>query len=178
MNTAAYFCLYVPDDDEPVDGTEDYDEAVALCRALVEEDGNPSAEVRCGDRICCATDRDDDGRLRVRDVGEADAARRVSAADEATGGDGALSPAPSRLRRPSRAYVEEDVTHTLRSSGLADRRRVPGAASTRGRRRPNPPDPRPHPRSGRAPREASALARSDVILGEDPARPATVWLGL
>lgn len=116
MNSSARFQIHVPDDDrEPVDATDDYGEAVEMCRALVDEEGYARAEVRQGTRLCCAVDRDRAGRVRVRDAGAADDTDGTDDADDASPLDdeSEAGPAPSA--------GEEDVTHRLLVSGTADR---------------------------------------------------------
>lgn len=84
------YSIHVPDGGrEPVDATDDYDEARALCRALVLEDGYVRAEVWRGAQVCCAAERDAAGRLRLLDDGdrhehlERDVTHRLLAADPA-----------------------------------------------------------------------------------------------
>lgn len=178
MNAATRFCLYVPDDEQPVDGTDDYDEAVALCRMLVEEDGHPHAEVRCGDRICCAAVRDGDGRTRVTDVGEAGSARRIAAAEESVRGHGAAPGSLPGSRGTSRAPTDVDVTSTPGSAGLAGAcRGLETAAATTGPAEPTAAE-RPIPPIGAAGTGRAGTTTPLAILGEEHTHVPTVWLGL
>ena len=169
MSTPALYCIYLPDEGpDPVDATSDYEESLALCRALVDEDGYARAEIRCGERVCCTADRDHVGRLRLRDAGADGGAARPAAAHVPTS-----RPAARRIW-----MHEDDVTHRVLAPQPADAPADGAAAS-------------PHPSSAAratAPERASVAdgrgapaadgAGPVRFLGEDPAGPPPRWLGL